>query len=363
MAKTREPTLADIFAATPVGKISPVDHKPPEVIREIRNIQRKIMRAEKFIFDREAGEHVGIVLRDIPELLVEQIQFARAPFDLCWIELSDNAVYDILVYGNRNTDDPTLRRDFGMLIDHNRISMVSKTNNGKMWISPLIYHMNTEWPLEDQLRFCDIMKISLFVLDQLLWGNVGKKLWDAGKKDYIELLRNTNRVEPILTVGWDTDRMLSGGRGDLVQVIAFLLLLNQPSLTQYVTMPSTRGWIKGKSKPFMKHNTVRMHLNPIPEIIKLSQGEGSGELRRRHRVRGHYCHNEAARKALLHHTCIHDWQPTNDKWEAINPSVGDEVEHWICLSSCGGRRWWREEHQRGDASKGYVDHTQYEVTR
>lgn len=49
-------------------------------------LQARVRRAERLVFDTQAIVRVGQVIHDIPELLIEQIQFARAPFDLCWIE-------------------------------------------------------------------------------------------------------------------------------------------------------------------------------------------------------------------------------------------------------------------------------------
>jgi len=150
-------------------------------------------------------------------------------------------------------------------------------------------------------------------------------------------------------------RIINGTVGDFKNHVAMLLMLNQPALTQYVRMPTVRGWIKSKPRPYMKHNTVRVALDPVSKVRVLSDNPGSGELRRRHRVRGHYCHNEVARQASFRHTCIHEWQPANNKWELLKVSVGDDVENWVC-SHCSGHRWWREQHERGDAGKGFVMH-------
>src|SRR4051812_47582333 len=97
MAKTiekRNPTLADLFI-THAENNKVLEHMLAK--RQFtKAVKRKVQLAEKFIFDREASERVGTVLRDVPELLVEQIQFARPPFDLCWIEYDSDIIFEIL---------------------------------------------------------------------------------------------------------------------------------------------------------------------------------------------------------------------------------------------------------------------------
>jgi hypothetical protein len=41
--------------------------------------------------------------------------------------------------------------------------------------------------------------------------------------------------------------------------------------------------------------------------------------------------------------------------------TADEADRWLC-TACGGKRWWRTDHERGTAEKGYVT-TDYAVTQ
>ncbi len=366
MAKTREPTLADLFIAMPYNKMwDDRAYTPPKLLQEIKNTQHHTRLAEKFVFDKEASLKVGTVLRDVPELLAEQIQFARAPFDKCWIEYDCESIFGLLNPGKTNPMDGYRDKRIGILVNHNRITVVSETADGLISLLPFIYHLNTEWTVSDQLRFCDAMQVSRLGIDHWLWGAVANKFQKEGKNEYLRVLRDTNMVEflcpEVVGIKWSPDRMMDSCVGDFKNHVATLLLLNRPTLTVCTKVENTRGWIRSKPRPFMAYSAVHMALDPVPVIRKISEGSGESELRRRHRVRGHYCHNDAARKALLHHTCIHQWQPADDRWEAIKSEVGDDVEHWVCLSSCGGRRWWREQHERGNAGVGYVDHTKYTV--
>jgi len=366
MAKTkekREPTLADWFLAQDANKND--IRAPVETRRFIQGMQNTLRLAEKFVFDTSASERVGLVLRDVPELLVEQIQFARPPFERCWIEYELDPIFALLNPDQVNPTDQTRDKKIGMLIDHNRILVISLTHSNLLSVMPFAYHLNTEWTLRDQLDFCDKMKISRLQIDMWLWGAAGAKFLSEGKTEYLRILRDTNMAEVLLPdqISFEqASRMISSTVGDFKNHVAILLMLNQPSLTQYVQVPQTRGWIRHKPRPFMSYNTIHVALDPVPKIrLMYNSKEGPGSLRRRHRVRGHYCHNEAARKALIQHTCIHDWQPTDNEWTPIKGEVGDEIEHWFC-GNCQGKRWWREEHRRGHYSEGEIEHT-YEVSR
>lgn len=357
----REPTLADRFTAGHTARITstlrPEDHA--ELIRQTKSAQRKTFSAEKFVFDRAASERVGIVLRDVPELLVEQIQFARPPFDLCWIEYDSDAIYRVLNPHAPLSDDETRDRRVGILIDHHRITVVSESFNGRFGVMPCAYHLNTEWPFAEQTQFSEQLRVSRRGIDYWLWGSVAPYLVKTGKQDYLRALRDTNKAELLFNVT-PTDaaatRLYNSTIGDFKNHVAVLLLLNQPSVTQYIRVPQMRGLIGRRPRPYMAYNTVRVALDPVPQIRRLGEGGGTGDLRRRHRVRGHYCHNDKARRG----GCIHDWHAADAAWTPVTVRIGDDPEHWVC-PICGGHRWWRAQHERGDASKGYVDH-EYTVT-
>src|SRR5580765_7549676 len=155
----QKPLFADYLLANP-GKVSPL---PPRT--DLRALLARIRRAERLVFDNEATARVGQVLHEIPELLIEQIQFARAPFDLCWIEYKADVIWSEVVGRDANEKDMTRDEVVGVLIDHNRINVFSRAYDGSTGMLPFVYHLNTEWPLSDQLSFCDKFKISRIGID------------------------------------------------------------------------------------------------------------------------------------------------------------------------------------------------------
>ena len=84
--------------------------------------------------------------------------------------------------------------------------------------------------------------------------------------------------------------------GELRTIIALLLLLNRPSLTHYVARSEpTRGWIGNKVRPYMAHTVVTIPLDPIPALRQVGTDNDDPNLRRRHRVRGHFVHDRNTR--------------------------------------------------------------------
>jgi hypothetical protein len=150
--------------------------------------------------------------------------------------------------------------------------------------------------------------------------------------------------------------------GDLRNVIACLLMLNRPTITKYVDdLPQSRGWLKNKLVPYWSHTTVTINLDPKPILRLIGTDRESGVTKRRHEVEGHYCHDKEWRDYGTIAGCIHEPIDTDADWiPLVGVYAPSTVEHWVC-KVCGGKRWWRSEHLRGDANKGWVIKDRYNV--
>jgi hypothetical protein len=352
----RTPILADhLIAANTIKSLSPKT--------DWRALQARIRRCERLVFNDESSERVGQVLRDIPELLIEQVQFARAPFDLCWIEYQAEVLVKTLSPHSADSGDLTRDKTVGLLIDHNRVNVFSSTFNGTLCMMPFAYHINTEWPLEDQLRFCETNGISGEELDNWLWGSAANHFIKSDQRDRLRILRDTTMVDVLVQPNnrQATIRMFNGTQGDFKNVIALLLMLNQPRVTQYADVEKRgRGWIGNKpNKSFLEHRTIKVSLDAKARLVAHSQS-GEGELRRRHKVMGHYCHDATARDYARIAGCVHNWSSMNQTWEPWPNAPLDECDHWRC-DTCGGKRWWRNAHERGSEKSGFIEHD-YAVT-
>ncbi len=353
MKTKTKPIFADQFIA---GTLRRVTEYVPNV--DVLAIHARIRRAERMVFNDEASLRVGMVLRDIPELLIEQLQFARTPFDLCWIEYNSNIVWETIMGCESDPFDLTRDETVGLLIDHGRVNVFSKTFGGEICMLPFVYHLNTEWPLQDQVDFCQKFKVSQLGIDHWLWGAATNKLRDEDKSDLLRALRDVTMVEYI---GINPRaEMLQVTMGDFKNVVALLLMLNQPSVTNYIHVPRQRGWIGNKPKPFLSHHNVTIALDAHTHLVSFGRNNNDGELRRRHPVRGHYCHDQTARDYARIAGCVHYWEPMDEDWEPWLNSPVDEREHWKC-KICDGKRWWRTAHERGSEEKGFISH-QYNVT-
>ena len=71
MTERRRPTLADRFIHR---KNLPIEYMKTPVIEDM---QRKTRAARKFVLDEDAAARVAEVVRDIPELLLREADFAR----------------------------------------------------------------------------------------------------------------------------------------------------------------------------------------------------------------------------------------------------------------------------------------------
>jgi hypothetical protein len=151
-----------------------------------------------------------------------------------------------------------------------------------------------------------------------------------------------------------------GSVGELRNIVAILLMLNRPSITRYANAPAARGWIKRKPAPFMAHTSVTIDIDARPTMRLLGTPAGDGVPRRRHEVRGHYCHDHEAHDYRRIAGCQHDWQETDAEWTPADLKPG-EAEHWVCRQ-CSGKRWWRIEHERGRLDQGIVNRAGYHVT-
>jgi hypothetical protein len=373
----RRPTLADRFA------VHHYDTKSrfvlPAAIKQMQNATRN---ARRFVFDEDAARRVARVVQEVPDLLAREVQFARAPYDITWIEFpsyiywltlreENPRLYDAQgEWGDVETADHTI----GYLIDHNRINTVTlgtvSEPDGPPYITPIQYRLNTEWPVEDQLQFAQLIGASRLGIDAFLWGSTYDKLsWEERR-----LLRDYNMVERVplnpynrISELWSQPGSLAGvargSVGELRTVIAMLLMLNRPSLTTYrQTLPTRKLPYHGRNIPYMSHTVVDVTLDPVPTLRLIGTPEGESVARRRHEVRGHYCHDKTARDYAKIAGCIHEWIATNEDWTPVDATYPrDEVKHWRC-SVCEGKRWWRDAHERGTAEVGFVAHDGYDVT-
>jgi len=335
----RRPLLADRFLYTSIKEPS----LRPGVLEAVRG---KLRKARRFVLDDEATLRFAETIRDVPDLIIREQRFARAPFDTCWFEFPFPGFYEI-VAGRTTDQDGDLQ--IGYLVDHGTAYVVAggsvEDPKSRPLLLPLAYDLHEPWTLEGQIAFCDHVKTSRMQLDGLLWGETVLKL----NYEDSRTLRDAHSCHLLTNDNVSAAKVFSsavqGSCGDLRNIVALLLMMNRPSLTTYGSeIGRGRHIYRGKDRVFMSYSVVSIRLNPIPTLRLVGTPDGEIIPRRRHEVRGHYCHNEATRKGTLG-GCAHSWERDTSYPE-------DDDNHWIC-TGCGGSRWWRTTHARGDSTIGY----------
>lgn len=338
------PTLADRFAAGDGGASRRLLKKgAPE------RAQRRVRDARRFVLDDRAIERFAKVTRDIPDLIAKNLEFAHAPYDITWVEFEFPRFYE-MVTGTRG--DENCDSHVGYLYDHGTVSVVTGGTVTQPSLvpslSPFVYDLHVEWSFEEQLAFAQSMGTSRGQIDAFMWGGAFATIAEENHR----ALRDHVRIRSLLidriadqtSAIWD---LMETSSGEVRNIVTLLLLLNRPSLTRYVMdVPSTRGWIRNKVRPFMAHTVVTIPLDPEPTLRLVGTSDDAGVTKRRHEVRGHYCHNAEGRGQRCEHVWIADDTAVD---------TGREGRRWRCnVPGCGGKRWWRDAHARGDASKGFV---------
>lgn len=371
----RKPLLADRFLALR----RPPQHKYLHH-RAVDQITRGIRNARKFVFDEEAAEKLAHIVMAIPDLIVREHEFARTPYDITWIEFPSWKYWVTLkeerpdLYASEDEFHQLDTADFqvGYLIDHYRVNTICggtvSDPTQAAWISPLQYRLHTEWPIEDQIEFCSLGKVSRFELAACMWGSS----FDQIPKEKRRLLRDNNIIEltprnpehhTYESRHNDIRLCLKGAIGDIRTLIAMLLMLNRPSITRYVqTLPNSRGWVKNKPSAFMSHTVVQINMDAARSMKLIGTPSDDPNKRKRHEVRGHYCHDRTAREYMRIAGCLHEWIRCDEEWTTLKDAPASlDIRHWLC-SVCGGKRWRRDTHERGTAEKGFVQHDGYEVS-
>jgi hypothetical protein len=130
--------------------------------------------------------------------------------------------------------------------------------------------------------------------------------------------------------------------GDVRFVATFLAMLNNvPVITTAMKVTGQRHVGHRKFAAYLSYSRITLKLpkrNPV-QYVDRTLRNAYGETRKAHEVRGHWCHDHSSGRL----TCDHVYGRM------------DRPNHEQCVR-CGSHRWWRHEHVRGDASKGWVKH-------
>lgn len=332
----RELSLADKFLGED-PKDCIVDFPVNEHIRNLLKY-----KAKRFVFDAEAVKHYANTVRLVPEIIAQQQHLARAPFDTTWIEFDFYTYFGIVNPTAKPDDKDSIDTEIGFLMHYNDVYVISGSNEGAV-LTPFVYHLHTDWEFEDQLKFAQTVGTSRGSLDTFFWGSSIVNLTEEFKCSLRE--HNSVSILPLRKrFRNDVDNLnyiFKETVADLRNMIAALLLMNRPALTMMgPEIPHARTFVRGKSHMLISHSVISIPLDPVPVFRQIDTQHGEGSPKRRHEVRGHWCHNAEGRSL----SCLHEWVVT-----------GDENNDRMSCANCDGKKWWRVSHERGTVP-GHVDH-------
>lgn len=350
----RTSTLADGFIAG-VG-----NREHPQIVqpRVVDAVRARAAGAKKLMLTAEAAFRAGELTGSVTDLIIREGSFARAPFDVTWIELP----FAQYLKGFARAVAPDCAPRVAFLIDHDRAYTVSGNGSNSATLAPFAYDIHSPASLEDEIRFCEAVGCSRLSLNTFTWGSNFDDLATAEDQRALRL-QNTIRILPLVVETRELGvlrkplgtTIMEEYNGTLRDTIALMLLLSRPNLIKYVEdVQRSFHFHRGKRRQYYSHSTISFPLTPKETIVHLRESAGHGEDRARHGVKGHWCQNQEARDYATIAGCVHQWERAFD--------FGDpkERDRFKCRV-CGGKRWWRSAHMRGSAVEGFV-RQEYQVT-
>lgn len=292
-------------------------------------------QARSFIFDEAASRRIGEFIRDCPDILVDQMQFARLPYDVTYIEVDIHALYEAV--GRRRSSqlyaDPDHR--IGFLSHEGNVYTLCNTRGQPQGRLTPMGATDREYAIRQPTANISHPAAML--------GSTWYDLNDAQKEAFAQRFTTayygpTENIEEILKI------MIPAAMGEVrVYLAALLFLFNRRRLT-VVDRPYQRKLVKGKQRVYMAHSTVTIDIAGWLELKREFENLQKRTSPRRHEVRAHYRHR------YMIPGCEHKWQRVEEA----------ENEQWRC-TCCTGLRYLCRDHLRGDAGEGFVTKT-YNVT-
>lgn len=307
-------------------------------------------KARRFKFTDEVVAALARLIRDFPNALLENYQFALPPYECCYLEynlklflkeLGAKTTGDLPEYAG-TVGDETL----GVLINHGQVNcIVQGDKGGPPLVTAMCYTMQDHHPPRGFIP----VKISRdgapasddVVRDHLLGQLLGSTLINPRAsltperaddltwrfRIWIDSVVTNHRPKVAIS-------MVHGAMGEMRNMLALLLWLAQPKVAHVVDVPASRGWFGGKPIAYAAHHIVKLR----KEVTQRSIVKAFAPRRapRRHEVEGFWRNYEKTPG------CIHDW-----------PILPDEEGHWHC-QKCPQWRTRVRQHERGDATVGFV---------
>lgn len=338
-------------------------------------VQAKIARARRFVLDESASafmsdlSHATYQLEHTAEgnaraaAQIDQTRrMARAPHALTWVEFDFHAFHKrtittypseigfadsnvgpdgkVVVYQrptSENVDLTTITPRIGVLIEQQRddqfaLNIISLQKNPAT---------DADIPMTLPFRFLWTTDDTLPTQRTLIKETGRMTIGMAGAYDqHIAIVQqrgtyfdNNVRLATQLLVEFT---------GELRTIWALLAAINDiPIGTRHVVQ--SKGFVaRGRYRKYLDHSIISIVLPKGRDPRKVAAQAVALSRRRAHPVRGHWRENWRFPLSAL---CQHEFR-----------DAAEDNSHIQVCNHCGGRKTWITEHQRGDASLGFVLH-------
>ena len=301
------------------------------------DIRRDKAKARFFVFDAEASAFAGRFIREHGLDVLRNRQFAIPPFLCTYIEYNLDALLNAI--GRRSTRDllPDAERDerVSHLIVGDHVRTFIEGSDGKGSYFPVDMTLNSQGHVRG--RFDKDLHTDRYRKLAYTLGSTANDVRDeAVLRDWLTAVdyHPLEGFEVLLT----NKKLADCATGTARNLIALLLILNRQRTRIEMETVARRGVIfKGKRRVQAEHTMVRLDVEAYETIARSYRpGGGHHESPRRHQVRGFFRHYHQVRG------CDHAYVPIPAREGA-----------WVC-PKCSTVRVWVADHERGDASKGYV---------
>lgn len=317
-------------------------------------------RARRFIFDEASSRYAGKFIGTCGDLLIANRQFALPPYETTYIQCDADAL--VRAIGRKNSHDFLKYDDrdiaIGYLIDRNTIYSVSQDSRASS-TGLFTYTLNTpagpgpifDRPIMENDPWDEWSRLGLLLGTTVEDIAEDEVRLDIARGVHIRYNYSMEHIKQIAKDDYDLRRrylrMVYSAAGDVRNVWALLLLLNQKRHVATESVPWKATLLKGKRFVYAAHNIVRIHLEP-QETVRHAFSPTLHIPRRRHDVMAHFAHYHLGKD------CIHEWP--------LIPEVDEAgVPRWEC-GRCKGLRVRKKAHERGHGGVGHVT-KDYAVTK
>lgn len=335
----------------------PIDKEfPKSAMRRLQSYYAAMLHdartARRFILGDEASFQVGRWIDACEDILLDNLQFAKPPFERCYVEMSVGELHRGLgrpISGPQETADDRL--GFLIIGNHVRVVVSGPVEKGAQ-MGAWDYWLNT--PDDDPVIVQGHNDRNEWTRLKLILGSTMHALKDEHQRlaicygtrvrTYIpDFMREVREWDPTnSTIQTKMLNVVAGSAGELRNLWAVLLLINQHRRhLSFQDMPRQVA-LTPRRRVYQAHTLVTLPIHP-PEAVRRTYYPNTRASPVGHEVRGHWV------RFHLEPGCVHEW-----------PMIPDDHGHFVC-ERCRGWRTWKKAYHRGNAVAGYDVHT-YEVT-